>query len=61
MRLLRLFLLEARHFLVCRKELLRKTSLDAFKKLNIDIINTDFDSNWQINVIKNIKELIKNG
>ncbi len=51
---------EAQHFLVCRKRLLRKTSLDAFKKLKVNIINTDFDDNWQINVIKNIKELIKN-
>jgi len=50
----------AQHFLVCRKKLLRKTSLDAFKKLKITIINTNFDNNWQINVIKSIKQSIKN-
>ncbi len=50
----------ARHFLVCRKKLLRKTSLDAFKKLNINIITTDFEDNWQINVIRNLREFVKN-
>ena len=50
----------AKHFLVCKKELLRKTSLDSFKLLKINIINTDFDNNWQVNVIKEIKDYIKN-
>lgn len=46
----------AKHFLVCKKELFRKTSLDSFKLLKINIINTDFDNNWQVNVIKEIKK-----
>ena len=50
----------AQHFLVCQKRLLRKTSLDAFKKLKINVINTDFDDGWEINVIKEIKDSIKN-
>jgi len=51
------------YFLIIRwyqKRLLRKTSLDAFKKLRTNIINTNFDDNWQINVIKFLMEYIKN-
>ena len=50
----------AKHFLVHKQKFLRKTSLDAFKKLKVNLINTDFDNNWQVNVIKDIKEIIKN-
>ncbi|MBD3253327.1 hypothetical protein GF386_06340 [Candidatus Pacearchaeota archaeon] len=46
----------SRHFLVCKKKLLRKSSLDAFKKLKINIINTEFENNWQIKVIKELKK-----
>jgi len=50
----------AKYFLVHKQKFLRKTSLNAFKKLNITLINTNFDDKWQINVINKIKELIKN-
>lgn len=45
----------AKHILICRKKLLRKTALDAFTKLKVMIINTDFKKNWEKKVVEEIK------
>ena len=51
---------DAIHFLVCKEELLKESSLNALQKIGIKFINTDFQDGWELNVIKEIKQMVKN-
>ena len=43
---------KSKHFFICKKALLRKNTLEAFKKLKIRIINTDFENYWEKEGVK---------
>ncbi len=44
-------------FLVCKKKLLSKDYIHAFKRMGVKIINVDFNKNWKKEVIKELEEL----
>ena len=46
-------------FLVCKEKLLSQESINAIKKLNINIIYTNFEENWEQKVMRKIKDEIK--
>ena len=50
---------KAIHILVCKKEFLSKDSIQALKKLNINIIYSDFDAKWGKKIAQKINLLVK--
>ncbi len=50
---------KAIQFIVCKKQFLSKDSEKALRKLNVRIINTNFDNGWEKECIEEIKNGIQ--
>jgi hypothetical protein len=50
---------KAIQYLVCKKKFLSKESENALKKLGVKIINTNFNKEWEKEIMENIKNDIK--
>ena len=48
---------DATHVLICRKEFLATDAIDALNKLKMNIVYTDFNKNWENEVIIRLNDL----